>query len=153
VSYAKRAAQADTTKEEVDGTAKGFLESAQAICKDVVASNRTEVSCKIDTSSNQGIVNSANTIQYACENAANSKTGWEDEKKSLATRIAVPLTTTLVAGGLGAGITASVIQAKKENIKNEAAQKWMDEVGEHIQCYIGTDELGSYGDVVSIELD
>ena len=65
----------------------------------------------------------------------------------------VPIAGAAVGGALGGGITASVIKQKKENIKNEAAQKWMDEIGEHIQCYLGTDELGTYGDVVSIELD
>ena len=70
-----------------------------------------------------------------------------------AARTLVPVATTLGAAGLGAGITASVIKTKRENIQNEAAQKWMEEVGDHIQCYLGADELGSYGDVVSIELD
>ena len=76
-----------------------------------------------------------------------------DEKSAKAARIAVPIATTLAGGALGAGITASVIKQNRENIKNTAAQQWMDEIGEHIQCYIGTEELGTYGDVVSIELD
>lgn len=91
----------------------------------------------------------ATTIYDLCNNA-DVKTG---DSTNLETRIAVPLATAAVGGALGGGITASVIKQKKENIKNEAAQKWMDEIGEHIQCYLGTDELGTYGDVVSIELD
>lgn len=67
----------------------------------------------------------------------------------------------LIAGGvmaatsaaLGAGITASVIKTKKENIKNEAAQQWMSEVGEHIQCFIGAQELGTYGEPVAVEME
>ena len=54
---------------------------------------------------------------------------------------------------MGAGITASVIQAKKEEIKNKAVAEWMEEIGEHIQCYLGADELGSYGDVVSFTIE
>ena len=91
---------------------------------------------------------SATTIHDLC-NKADVKTA----SNTGAVRWAVPVATSLGAGALGAGITASVIKQKKENIKNEAAQKWMDEIGEHIQCYLGTDELGTYGDVVSIELD
>ena len=90
------------------------------------------------------------TLKYVCDNYI--ATG-ENGRGAKAARIAVPIATTLAGGALGAGITASVIQANRENIKNTAAQQWMDEIGEHIQCYIGTEELGTYGDVVSIELD
>lgn len=89
-------------------------------------------------------------LQNAC---ANYITTGESGRAAKAARIAVPIATTLAGGALGAGITASVIKQKRENIKNTAAQQWMDEIGEHIQCYIGTEELGTYGDVVSIELD
>ena len=90
------------------------------------------------------------SLKLACENYV---ADGENGRAAKAARTIIPIATTLAGGALGAGITASVIQGKKENIKNEAAQKWMDEVGEHIQCYLGVDELGSYGDVVSIELD
>lgn len=89
-------------------------------------------------------------LQNACANYTSTN---ENAKAIKAARVAIPIATTLAGGALGAGISASVIKSKKENIQNEAAQKWMDEIGEHIQCYLGTDELGSYGDVVSIELD
>ena len=111
------------------------------------AALRNKDACEKSVSSFKGRMQNLKT---ACENyIATSENG----KANKAARTIIPIATTLAGGALGAGITASVIQAKKENIKNEAAQKWMDEVGEHIQCYIGTDELGSYGDVVSIELD
>ena len=61
--------------------------------------------------------------------------------------------TSVVAGGLGAGITASVLQAKYETAANEAVAAWMEEIGEHIQCYLGTEELGTYGDVVSFTIE
>ena len=77
----------------------------------------------------------------------------ETGKGNKAARVAIPIMTTLAGGALGAGITASVIKQKKENIQNEAAQKWMDEIGEHIQCFVGIDELGTYGDSVAIEID
>ncbi len=58
-----------------------------------------------------------------------------------------------VASALGVGITASVIKAKREEIKNEAVKEWMEQVGDHIQCYLGGDELGSYGDTITIEIE
>lgn len=90
-------------------------------------------------------------LQATCENYVVDN--GENGRGAKAARIAIPIVTTLAGGALGAGITASVLKQKRENIQNEAAQKWMDEIGEHIQCYVGTDEVGTYGDVVSIELD
>ena len=108
---------------------------------------KDETKCKNSESSFRS---SMEVLKTSCDGYVTTD---QNGKAVKAARIAVPIVTTLAGGALGAGITASVIKAKKENIRNESAQKWMDEVGEHIQCYIGVDELGSYGDVVSIELD
>ena len=72
---------------------------------------------------------------------------------SKAARIAIPVVSTVAGGAVGAGITASVLQAKYEKAENEAVAAWMEEIGEHIQCYLGTDELGSYGDVISFTIE
>lgn len=110
-----------------------------------VLKDKEETKGKIDS-----FKGSVTALQNAC---ANYITTGESGRAAKAARIAVPIATTLAGGALGAGITASVIKQNRENIKNTAAQQWMDEIGEHIQCYIGTEELGTYGDVVSIELD
>ena len=98
----------------------------------------------------KSFVGDMEALKTACDNYI---TTGENGRAMKAARVAVPIATTLAGGALGAGITASVIKQNRENIKNTAAQQWMDEIGEHIQCYIGTEELGTYGDVVSIELD
>ena len=67
----------------------------------------------------------------------------------------------LIAGGVGAlggGILAykiaqSAQEIKYENAANEAVKEWMEDVGSHIQCYVGGEELGEYGDPIVIELD
>ncbi|MCQ2568228.1 MAG: hypothetical protein MJ163_01340 [Alphaproteobacteria bacterium] len=92
-------------------------------------------------------------LRLACDKYESYADNGQRGKSQNAARIAIPIVTAAAGGALGAGITASVIKQNKENIKNTAAQQWMDEIGEHIQCYIGTEELGTYGDVVSIELD
>lgn len=112
-----------------------YLKLARDYCNDVVGSCDGKTAFEIKTQCDAADANQA------------------DKLDGTGLRWAVPVATSLGAGALGVGITASVIKEKKENIKNEAAQKWMDEIGEHIQCYLGTDELGTYGDVVSIELD
>lgn len=110
-----------------------------------VLKNEDETKRKIDS-----FKGSVTALQNAC---ANYITTGESGRAAKAARTIIPIATTLAGGALGAGITASVIKQNRENIKNTAAQQWMDEIGEHIQCYIGTEELGTYGDVVSIELD
>jgi len=67
----------------------------------------------------------------------------------------------LVAGALGAvgggvltyKIVENILDVKYENAENKAIKEWKDEVGSHIQCYLGGEELGSYGDVISFSLD
>ena len=125
------AAQAQKTGDNQDD----YLKLAKEYCNDVVGS------CDGKT---------AFEIKKLCDAADANQA---DNLDGTGLRWLVPIAGAAVGGALGGGITASVIKQKKENIKNEAAQKWMDEIGEHIQCYLGTDELGTYGDVVSIELD
>lgn len=112
-------------------------------CKNLSVTIRTKNDIK-------SFVGDMEALKTACDNYI---TTGENGRAMKAARVAVPIATTLAGGALGAGITASVIKQNRENIKNTAAQQWMDEIGEHIQCYIGTEELGTYGDVVSIELD
>lgn len=111
-----------------------YLKLARNYCNDVVGNCDSKEAFEIKTLCDAADANQADKLNDGL-------------------RAVIPIATSLGAGALGVGITASVIKQKKENIKNEAAQKWMDEIGEHIQCYLGTDELGTYGDVVSIELD
>ena len=130
---------------------------ALAMCKQVMTSDQVEMCNKVKVPSSP-VADDLLNIKYAAENIKNtcysaSDTISPDDKGHTAARIAWPIATGVVTAALGAGITASVIKQKKENIQNEAAQRWMDEIGEHIQCYLGADELGTYGDVISIELD
>ena len=140
-------------------SANSYLSAAKTACDKV--QEYSVITCEpySEQSKKEDIIAKANVYRTACVNAEyyekkSDKNGkLKKDDKNMAARVLIPLTTGIAAGGLGAGITASVLKANKENIKNEAAQQWMDEIGEHIQCYIGTEELGTYGDVVSIELD
>lgn len=127
---------------------KTYLDKAKEACDNLWDSGCAEVP-SLDSTTLGAVNASADGYIDLC----NSATTDYNEKGTKAARIAIPIVTAAAGGALGAGITASVIKQNKENIKNTAAQQWMDEVGEHIQCYIGTEELGTYGDVVSIELD
>jgi hypothetical protein len=138
------------------------LKQASGMCKKVVpyddqANCGEELIKTVDTSEDNAYGNQALITQIAkkisdkCERASDNFVPGNKGNKTA--RAVVPIMTTLAAGGLGAGITASVIAQKKEDIKNEAVQEWMEEIGEHIQCYLGAQELGSYGDVVSFTIE
>ncbi|MBQ6110310.1 MAG: hypothetical protein IJL05_02935 [Alphaproteobacteria bacterium] len=59
----------------------------------------------------------------------------------------------LTVGGLGAGIAATALEAKKRKVMDKAEKEWLEQVGEHIQCYLGADNIGSYGYIVSFNFD
>lgn len=158
MNYAQRAkdkaAKYDSTKGEEDSNNKSVLSAARNELNRAVSlcsSLKGSTACVYNNKDASNIISSAESIESLCATHVGDNN--TNNKSAQAARIAIPIATTLAGGALGAGITASVLKQKKENIQNEAAQKWMDEIGEHIQCYIGTDEVGTYGDVVSIELD
>lgn len=152
VSYADSAITA-ATGDTLSSAATQALSNASTICQSVVASNRTSLCNYTTPTTNADIITYAGQIKEACNAASDSKTAGKDDSKNKAARIAIPVVATVAGGALGAGITASVLQAKYEKAENEAVAQWMEEIGEHIQCYLGTEELGSYGDVVSFEIE
>ena len=89
-------------------------------------------------------------VKLACDQAEDAE---QDPKKRRNANLIAGGVTAAASAALGAGITASVIKTKKENIKNEAAQEWMETIGDHIQGYVGSEEIGTYGDPVAIEME
>ena len=63
-----------------------------------------------------------------------------------------------VVGGVGGGIMLNKltgdIQKSSLNADQRAAyEAWMNSVGNHITCYVGGDEAGSYGDIINVTVD
>ncbi|MBO4683359.1 MAG: hypothetical protein J5611_02150, partial [Alphaproteobacteria bacterium] len=83
------------------------------------------------------------------ESAGNTKNG---NTKKWVKPVATAAGTAAV-GLLGFGITKSVLNAKYDSAEDSAVAEWMNEIGEHIQCYLGAEELGSYGDVISFTVE
>lgn len=77
----------------------------------------------------------------------------EDNRKSR-------LTKNLVAAGVGGvattflanGIVSSAQKAKYETAANDAVKQWMDNIGSKIHCYVGTQQIGSFGDIIGVEI-
>lgn len=58
------------------------------------------------------------------------------------------------AGGFLVNKATRDIQASNLSAAEKAAyEEWMNNVGNHIKCYIGTDEAGEYGDILSVSMD
>ena len=154
----KKAGEATGDNEEyaeIKRLADGYAAQAYTACdrmgiQEYVGCHNNTMPNKYDDKKVESFKGKMEALKSACENFVTTE---ENGRAMRSARVAVPIATTLAGAGLGAGITASVMKTKRESIKNEAAQRWMDEIGEHIQCYLGADELGTYGDVVSIELD
>ncbi len=58
-----------------------------------------------------------------------------------------------VGGILTYQATKSVQEAAANNAEAAAKAAWMQDVGNHIRCYIGSDEVGMYGDIISTEME
>ena len=55
-----------------------------------------------------------------------------------------------ITGGLATGQN---IKAANRQRFTEAQQEFMNNVGNHIYCFIGADEAGTYGDLIEISVD
>ncbi|MBQ0013274.1 MAG: hypothetical protein KBS86_01730 [Proteobacteria bacterium] len=57
-----------------------------------------------------------------------------------------------VAGGLTFTTIKAIQETKNAQAEDAAVAEWMENIGEKIKCYIGSEEIGSYGDIISTEL-
>lgn len=56
------------------------------------------------------------------------------------------------ASVLGIG-TAQVMKSSNRAAFDSEQEAWMNDVGNHIRCYIGADEVGMYSDIISTEME
>ncbi len=62
--------------------------------------------------------------------------------------------TTGIAGGfLMNKITKDIQQSNLDKAQQAAYEDWMNNVGRHLSCYIGGDEAGTYGDVITTSIE
>ncbi|MBP5707569.1 MAG: hypothetical protein J6W79_01070, partial [Alphaproteobacteria bacterium] len=71
-------------------------------------------------------------------------------------RLLTPITTLVSAAAGGATVwkaTRDIQDANLTAAEKAAYNEWMNNVGRHITCYIGGDEAGSYGDIITTSLE
>jgi len=71
-------------------------------------------------------------------------------------RALTPITTAVSAAASGLTVwkaTRDIQDANLTAAEKAAYNEWMSNVGRHITCYIGGDEAGSYGDIITTSLE
>ena len=98
-------------------------------------------------------LNEAVTAVYNdCIDLANGDDPEEAKKKRTAALIGAGATA--VAGSvLAYQVTKSIQDSALDKAEQAAIQEFMDSVGSKIRCYIGGDEVGMYGDVISTSME
>ena len=100
--------------------------------------------------SNYSALNNAMVqLKNDCVTLANSSTN----TKGRTVAAAISGVVTSVAGALGYHIVDEIQKQERSQAEQEAIKKFMDEVGSKIHCYIGADEVGRYGDVISTSME
>ena len=93
-------------------------------------------------------------LQAACVALANNDANSDSKAKKKSTAVIVGSAVTAVAGGaLTWGVTRSILDAQVNSAEQAAVKEFMDSVGSKIRCYIGGDEVGMYGDVISTSME
>lgn len=124
-----------------DGAKQGATEaqkSAATTASGNIASLRTEALTNLDL------------LKGECE-AAESKSGGSNLQWLGPTIGAV--TTGALGGFLFNKATRDIQASNLSSAEKAAYEEWMNNVGRHIKCYIGTDEAGEYGDILSVSME
>ena len=97
-------------------------------------------------------VNRLNSLKTECENSSDSNDGdtwWSRSGGAL-----VGSVVTAAAGGVLVNrATRDIQKANLSKAEQEAYDKFMNDVGNHIKCYIGLDAAGQYGDIISVSME
>ena len=97
-------------------------------------------------------VNRLNSLKTECENSSDSNDGdtwWSRSGGAL-----VGSVVTAAAGGVLVNrATRDIQKANLSKAQQEAYDKFMNDVGNHIKCYIGLDAAGQYGDIISVSME
>ncbi len=109
-------------------------------------------------SKSQNMTNSGNTIDTnKVTNLIDACSAFTDNKSSQKTKsisTAIGAGVGAIAGGILAyQATKSIQDSHLEGVEKAAYDEWMNEVGNHIRCFVGGDEVGMYGDIISTSME
>lgn len=105
------------------------------------------------TTATADVKTSVANIKAACEKADENEVAGSKEK----TRGWISALSTVTLGTAGALLvnraTRDIQDSELSAAEKAAYEDWMSKVGRHITCYIGGDEAGNYGDVITTALE
>ncbi|MBR2012571.1 MAG: hypothetical protein IKA08_04915 [Alphaproteobacteria bacterium] len=100
----------------------------------------------------QDVLNQAKMLHSYCETSDVNNA--QDIAKKTQTAAGITGAVTAVAGGaLTFFATKAIKEANLDKAEQEAYDLFMNEIGEHIYCYIGGEEAGQYGDVITTSME
>ena len=97
-------------------------------------------------------VNRLNSLKTECENSSDSNNGGTWWSRNGGTLIG-SVVTAAAGGVLVNRATRDIQKANLSKAEQEAYDKFMNDVGNHIKCYIGLDAAGQYGDIISVSME
>lgn len=107
-----------------------------------------------DTTSNTGTTNNLNAQVNKLITACSAYTNNQSAQKTKSISTAIGTGVGAIAGGvLAYQATKSVQESKLDKVEQAAYDEWMNEVGNHIRCFVGGDEVGQYGDIISTSME
>lgn len=132
-----------------------------AVCKVQVAAGITNSVAQQQAVANNNVLAKKSDLDVkmsdlrsTCVALANADDDSADQAKKKRNAAAIGAATTAVVGGvLTWGVTRSIMDAQVESAEQEAIKEFMDNVGSKIRCYIGADEVGMYGDMISTSME
>ena len=130
-------------------------------CKVSVAARVTQTVAQQQNAANQNVLakknaldkamgDLRNTCVYLANNDANNTA--QNKKKRKAAIVGAGVTA-VASGALTWGVARSIMDVQVDEARQAAIKEFMDNVGSKIRCYIGGDEVGMYGDVISTSME
>ena len=93
-------------------------------------------------------------LETACRGKmSNTSTNTGNERSYWGITAGTAAVSTLIGGWTVWKATKDIQDSELDAEQKAAYEEWMKNVGRHITCYIGGDEAGSYGDVISTSLE
>lgn len=93
------------------------------------------------------------TLKNSCEMAMDSDMSKIAAKKTQTAAGITGAVTAVAGGALTFFATKAIKEANLDKAEQEAYDLFMNEIGEHIYCYIGGEEAGQYGDVITTSME
>lgn len=92
-------------------------------------------------------------LKYDCQSALTEE-DTDVSTKDIKTAAGITGAVTAVAGGaLTFFATKAIKEANLDKAEQEAYDTFMNEIGNHIYCYIGGEEAGQYGDIITTSME